>query len=252
MLKKAIVFSVFFSLLLMSTLAVSLAIATEGDCDAYFGSSIPDDKIDGTIGSEWDDAGVFTNVPIGPVGIATLRAKQDGTFLYISLKFVADSENPWVCFQLGPSFCMSNSADGALFGDDTYSANGYVDIHFTESAGVARDSIQDGKGAILVNGSKFVFIELKKPLNSSDADGKDIAWGNNTVGNILIFWDSDGQGSSGGNANHQYGTQSPRTMRINTQAVPEFTNLALISLMALILIPTILLKKSHRKRTDGK
>ncbi len=248
MLNKPIVFSIFFSLFLMSALAVSPVVAAEGDCDAYFGSSIPDDKIDGIIGSEWDDAGMFTNVPISPVGIATLRAKQDGAFLYISLKFVADSENPWVCFQLGPSFCMSNSADGALFGDDTYSANGYVDIHFTEGVGVARDTVQDGKGAIVVNASKFVFVELKKPLNSGDADGKDIAWGNNSVGNILIFWDSDGDGSSGGNANHQFGAQSLRTMRINTQAVPEFTNLALVSLMALIVIPIIMLRR-HRSRT---
>jgi hypothetical protein len=234
--------------MLFASTFLNLSSAAEEDCDAFYGSSIPDDKIDGTIGPEWDDAGTFTNVPISPFGIATLRAKQDGTFVYIALKFVADSENPWVCFQLGPSFCMSSAADGALFGDDALSANGYVDIYFTESAGVARDSIQDGKGAIIVNASKFVFVELKKPLNSGDAEGKDIGWGNDSNGNIQIFWDSDGGGSSGGIANHAAGTQSQRTMRINSQPVPEFTNLTLVLCMAVIVIPAIMLKKRQQKR----
>jgi hypothetical protein len=41
--------------------------------------------------------------------------------------------------------------------------NSYSDISYTQNAGVASDECQDGKGAISVNASKFVSLELKKP-----------------------------------------------------------------------------------------
>ncbi|MFB3887923.1 MAG: hypothetical protein ACE14S_00405 [Candidatus Bathyarchaeia archaeon] len=237
-------------LLLASLVSVSLVCAQE-DCQAFRGNSIPDSQIDGVIGSEWDDAGSFTNVAISPWGIAHLWLKQDGTNLYVGLRFVADSENPWVAFQLGPSFCMSTSADGAVFGDDNLSPNGYVDIHFTEGGIVpANDARQDGKGVINVNASKFVIVELKKPLNSGDAEGKDIGWAQGDIGTISIFWDSDGGGSSGGSASHMSANPSSKTVLISADPVPEFPSIILaLALMALVL-PTAVIARRLQKRTS--
>jgi hypothetical protein len=59
--------------------------------------------------------------------------------------FYADSKNPWVAFQFGSSFCMATSGDGALFGNDHLTPNGYSDIFFNENPGVTADNIQNGK-----------------------------------------------------------------------------------------------------------
>jgi hypothetical protein len=237
--------------LLLATFSLIGFVSAQQDCSAFYGNPIPDSQIDGVIGSEWDDAGSFTNVAISPWGIAHLWAKQDGTNLYIALRFVADSENPWVAFQMGPSFCMSTSADGAVFGDDTLSANGYVDIHFNEGGMIpAVDAQQDGKGAISVNASKFVIVELKKPLNSGDAEGKDVAWAQGNLGTLTIFWDSDGGGSSGGSASHMSGTAVVNNMLISAEPVPEFPSLILALSLMVLAVPAVILGKRWRKKAD--
>jgi len=248
--KQTILFFSLTIVLLAATWAsISLASAQQADCDAFYGTPIPDDQIDGVIGSEWNDAGTFANVSISPWGIARLWSKQDGTYLYVGLRFVADSENPWVAFQLGPSFCMSTAADGAVFGDDTLSPNGYVDIHFTEGAMIpATDAVQDGKGAISVNASKFVIVEMKKPLSSGDAEGKDIDWEQGQICTLSIFWDSNGGGSSGGNANHIGGGSTSRTMLINANPVPEFPSLVFVLSLMVFTVPAIVLRKRWGKR----
>ena len=249
--KTFLFFSTAIGLLVVTFALISLASAQQ-DCDAFYGNPIPDAQIDGTIGSEWNDAGTFANVSISPWGIARLWAKQDGTYVYIGLRFVADSENPWVAFQLGTTFCMSSSADGALFGDDNYSPNGYVDIHFTEGAGVAADAVQDGKGAISVNSSKFVIVEMKKPLNSEDADGKDINWTQGNTCTLSIDWDSDGGGSSGGSTNHIGGIRKAKTMLINPNPVPEFPSAVLLFSLLVLSIPPIVLRKRWRNRASSR
>jgi hypothetical protein len=249
--KQTFIFVLTLTGLLLVTFAMAGLAFAQQDCEAFRGSPIPDSQIDGIIGSEWDDAGSFTNVAISPWGVAHLWAKQDGTYLYIGLRFVADSENPWVAFQLGPSFCMSTAADGAVFGDDTLSANGYVDIHFTEGGMVpATDARQDGKGTISVNASKFVIVELKKPLSSGDAEGKDIDWAQGSICTLSIFWDSDGGGSSGGSASHMSGTAEVKNMLISADPVPEFPSLILILSLMVLAVPAVILGKRWRKRAN--
>ena len=77
------------------------------------------------------------------------------------------------------------------------------------------DSLQNGKGAIVVGSGNTVTIELKKPLNSGDTVGKDIAWVPGNVSSMVMVWDTDGGGSSGGMADHTGGTTpTPRTILI--------------------------------------
>jgi hypothetical protein len=161
---------------------------------------------------------------IDPTGLAHLWIKQDGTSLYMAIRFYADSQNPWVSIQFGQDFCMSPSADGALFGDDNYAANGYKDIYFLDGGRVGIDAIQDGVGAISVNASNAVIVELKKPLNSGDAAGKDFNWTQACSYPMVIMWDSDGGGSSGGSANHATGAHTVKTVVVSSEVnpVPEF------------------------------
>jgi hypothetical protein len=242
--KKRILVLIFVAIgCLMATCGSMKLVLAQSDFSAFYGNPIADSQIDGTIGSEWNDAGSYTNVSINPWGIAHIWTKQDGTCLYIGMSFVADSNNPWVAFELGTSSCMSMNADGAVFGDDNYSPNGYEDIHFTENAGVASDASQDGKGAMSVNSSNFVIMELKKPLNSGDMSGKDINWTQGDTYSLVILWDSDSGGSSGGTTGHLSGTPSVKTILINSNPIPEFPNSIIIAGVVTTAISIVILRK---------
>ena len=217
------------------------------DFNAFYGTPIPDSQIDGKIGDEWNDAGSCTNVPVAPSRNAEVWTKQDGTYLYVGLRFMADSSNPWVAFEFGPSTCMETNADGALFGDDNYSPNGYEDIYFTPPAGVTPDQIQDGKGAISVNASNFVTVELKKSLNSGDTAGKDINWTQGSTFMLRIAFDSEGGGSSGGSSNHANESQIARTILIDANTIPEFPASIVVIGTLSIAIPAILLAKRQKR-----
>ncbi len=249
--KKRILVLIFVAIgCLMVTCGSMKLVLAQPDFSAFYGNPIADSQIDGTIGSEWNDAGSYTDVSINPSGIADIWTKQDGTYLYIAMTFVADSNNPWVAFQLGASSCKSTNADGAVFGDDNYSPNGYEDIHFTETGGVAPDASQDGKGAMNVNSSNFVIIELKKSLNSGDLSGKDINWTQSNSYALLIMWDSNGGGSSGGTTSHISGTPSVQTILINSSPIPEFPNPIIFVGVVTAAISIVILRKSLVKRAN--
>lgn len=244
---SALIFLLFATLLTSNLVwikSVSAQTPQQG-IHVYSGTPIPDNLIDGTIGDEWNDAGSYTNLSINPYGLAHIWLKHDSTNLYIALRFYADSNNPWVAFQLGPSFCMSSSADGALFGDDNYSPNGYKDIFFKDGPVTASDTIQNGVGAISVNASNLVVVELKKPLNSGDIAGNDINW---TVGgtySIVIEWNSAGLGASGGASDHSaYFSPTVRPLFIDSNTIPEFPwGTALIGFTLISITATIAAKK---------
>jgi hypothetical protein len=249
---------ILFISLTLGLLIISFAslkpVAAQTDFIAYRGNAIADSQIDGVIGNEWNDAAYYKNINIDPWGIALFWIKQDGTNLYIGMKFYADSTNPWVAFQLGPSFCMSTSADGAIFGHDNYSANGYEDISFNEAPGISADDIQDGKGALSVNATYFVVLELKKPLNSGDIAGKDMNWSDSNTYSLVIIWDSDGGGSSGGAANHAVGSGTQNTVLINPNPnpVPEFpSSISIVSLFTLVAVSALIIKKRWRRNADA-
>jgi hypothetical protein len=184
------------------------------DLVAQKGTAIADTAIDGTIGTEWDDAQNYEGVSITPSGTATIWVKNDGTNLYVAVQFTADSDDPWVAFQLGATGCMDSGADGALFGHSDHADDGYVDIKFTGAGPIDVDATQDGVGAINVDSGNLVTVELKKPLDSGDSAGGDITW---TVGgtfNLVIAWDTDGGGSSRGAISHRSATPLGRTILI--------------------------------------
>ncbi len=191
-----------------SAFAISATVfMTSGaDLEAIKATTIADTAIDGTIGTEWNDAKHYTSIPIDPQGTAEIWVKNDGTNIYIAIKFTADSNNPWLALQMGTTGCMDSGADVAILGHDTLAANGYSDAYYDTSSSVKADTTQNGKGAITVGTGNVVSIELKKPLSSGDTGGKDIAW---TVGNtyfMVMAWDTNGGGSSGGAVSHRSGT----------------------------------------------
>ncbi|MFQ5621745.1 MAG: hypothetical protein ACE5FT_07995 [Candidatus Nanoarchaeia archaeon] len=190
------------------------------DFNAYKGSSISDILIDGTIGTEWDDAKQYDNVPITPSGTAKIWVKNDGTYLYIAIRFTADSNNPWIALQFDATGCMDAGADVAIFGDDNLVSDEYSDAHFSGISVVVADATQDGVGAIDIGIGNTVTIELKKLLNSGDSAGNDIAWSEGNTYSLVIAWDSNGGGSSGGNINHKAGVPTARTIYINPEVIP--------------------------------
>ena len=222
------------------------------DFNAFLGSQIVDENIDGLIGSEWNDASNYVDIAIEPYETAEVWTKNDETYLYLAMQFTADSINPWVAIQFDIPSHMSSGADGAIFGHDRLGANEYRDISFGGVGSITVDSTQNGIGVINVGNSNKVTIELKKPLASGDSAGADIDW---TIGSIytLIFrWDSNGGGSSGGDSSHQSGPARNRTIFINTDEITEFSGLALFVASIITSIIVVLLKKSLKNNIDRK
>jgi hypothetical protein len=230
-------------MLLVTTYVKVEPVYAQFDFNAYLGNSILDEEIDGIIGSEWDDAGNHPEISIDPQGIAEIWTKNDGSFLYIAMNFTADSSNPWVGFQFERTTHMSSGADGAIFGNDNIGANKYRDISFGGFGIISTDSIQNGIGAIQVGESNLVTVELKKPLNSGDSAGNDIEWGAGNTYTLIIRWDSNGQGSSGGNTNHLGGSLEDKTILINVDEIPEFSGLTLLVALVAFAVIVIVLKR---------
>jgi hypothetical protein len=246
--KRVFVFILIAVGLLIATCVPVRFVFAQANFHAFHGNAIADSEIDGVIGSEWNDAGSYTNVSINPWGIAHIWLKQDGTYLYLGLRFYADSNNPWVGFQFGSGFCMSTSADGALFGDDDYSANGYRDVSFGDGPSVIPDSTQDGKGAISINASNLVVVELKKPLSSGDVAGVDINWTQGNNYGLLIIWNSVGNGASGGSASHSTELPVQYTIFVDPSSIPEFPSTAFLVILLAVALPAFVLVKRRLKR----
>lgn len=239
---KKLLFSIVTLGLLIIACATIIPVFAQQDFDAFSGNPIDDSAIDGTIGSEWDDASSYTDVAISPQGTAEIWTKQDGTYLYMAVRFTADSNNPWVAFLFGGTTCMQSGADGALFGHDSYAANGYRDISFNGFADISVDASQDGTGAMTVD-SNLVTVELKKPLNSGDSDGKDVAWTQENTYALIIMWNSNLYGASGGSVTHSNGPLTDRTILINSNVIPEFSSLLFAALLVATAASAILLKR---------
>lgn len=233
-------------IILATSIITVYPVYAQSDFNAYLGNTVSDGEIDGIIGSEWDDAGIYPNTAIEPHGTAEIWTKNDGTYLYLAVEFIADSSNPWVGVQFERTSHMSPGADGAIFGHDRLGAKEYRDISFGGFGSISADSNQDGVGVILVSASNLVSIELKKPLSSGDSSGDDIDWNLDNSYTLIILWDSNGGGSSGGSSGHTSSFQRNRTIFINTNVIPEFPSSTLfLVLIALAILVTIL-----RKRTD--
>ena len=241
--KKLYLFLIVLLGFLITACATMPPVYAQHDFDAFLGNTIDDTAIDGAIGSEWDDAGNYTSVAISPQGTAEIWTKHDGTYLYMAVRFTADSDNPWVSFLFGGTACMAADTDGALFGHDGYAVNGYRDISFNGFTEISVDASQDGKGAITVSASNLVTVELKKPLNTGDSDGKDLAWTEDSTYALIIMWNSNFYGASGGSVTHSDGPLTDRTIFINPNAIPEFSGLMFAALLVATAISAILLKR---------
>ncbi len=234
------------SAILLATILVSLIVPiyAQFDFDSFMGSSISDVEIDGVIGSEWDDAGNYPSTSIEPTGTAEIWTKHDGTYLYIAIEFTADSSNPWVGIQFEKTTHMSSGADGAIFGHDGIGANEYRDILFGGFGSITSDTTQDGVGIINVGTSNLVTIELKKPLSSGDSAGSDIDWNVDESYTLIIVWDSNGRGSSGGSSGHTSSSQVNRTIFLNPTVIPEFSALAVFVASVTIALLVLILRRN--------
>jgi len=241
--KKLNLFLIVMLGFLITACATMTPVSAQHDFDAFSGNPISNNEIDGAIGSEWDDAGNYTGVGISPQGTAEIWTKHDGTYLYIAVRFTADSDNPWVSFLFGGTTCMGEDTDGALFGHDSYTANGYRDIFFNGFTEISVDTSQDGTGAMTIDSSNLVTVELKKPLSSGDSDGKDVVWTEGSTYALIIMWNSNLYGSSGGSVNHADGPLADRTIFINSNAIPEFPGLMFIILLVATAASAFLLKR---------
>jgi hypothetical protein len=164
----------------------------------------------------------------------------------MAVRFTADSSNPWLALLLGGTTCMQADTDGALFGHDEFAANGYRDISYGGVGVMTVDATQDGKGAIAVGSSNLVTVELKKPLSSGDSAGKDIARTEDNTYALIIMWNSNLFGSSGGSITHGGTQPTQRTVLINSNAIPEFPGL----IFAIILVATVISAIFLRRRMD--
>jgi hypothetical protein len=240
--------SLFISAVLVTTFVAVEPVCAQVDFDAFLGNPISDEEIDGVIGSEWDDAGNYAGVAIEPQGTAEVWTKNDGTYLYLAVQFTADSVNPWVAFQFDFSSHMSSGADGAIFGHDRLGSNQYRDISFGGIGSISDDATQDGAGAIDVGDSNLVTVELKKPLDSGDSAGDDIEWNAGNTYTLIIRWDSNGGGSSGGDSSHLDGPARNRSIFINTKEIPEFSVLTLLVALAAVAAIVMILRKKGKLR----
>ncbi len=249
---KKLTFPITLILLLIFPL-ISITIPfvnAQSDFTMFLGSSINDSNIDGVIGDEWDDVLSYNNIEISPHGNAQIWIKHDQTHLYVAVIFEADSNNPWIALQLGNPNCMTSNTDGAIFGHDLLSSDGYQDIYFGGFGIIRSDISQDGKGAMNISVSNTVTVEVKKPLNTQDADGKDIQWSENNFYDVIIMWDSDGGGSSGGTTSHTSNSPKPKTIYIELQETPapsptptqspSPTPIELSTILAIIIVVMIL------------
>jgi hypothetical protein len=230
------------SFLLISLCASLITVNGQAAFTAFAGATIEDSKIDGVIGNEWNDAGTYPEASIFGNKTAALWLKHDGSYLYVAYRIVGDSNNPWSAMQFSDLNCMANGADAVLLGHDEYSPNGYVDISFGGMGIIYVDAVQNGKGVINVEAANIT-VELKKPLNSGDTGGKDIAWSTNRTYIFRIMWDSDGNGSSGGNTSHQT-TGNPNVIALSVQAVPEIPSAVFFGFLIAILVCAFVFAKS--------
>jgi hypothetical protein len=241
--KKLYLFLLVLLGFLITACATTPPVSAQHDFDAFLGNSIDDNDIDGAIGSEWDDAGNYTNIAIDPQGTAEVWTKHDGTYLYMAVRFTADSDNPWVSFLFGGTTCMTADTDGALFGHDNYASNVYQDISFNGVTAISVDDSQDGTGAMTVDASNVVTVELKKPLNSGDSDGKDAAWTEDNTYSLIVMWNSNSYGARGGSVTHSEGSLTDRTIFINSNAIPELPGLMFTAILVATAISAFLLRK---------
>ncbi len=242
--KKQVSLLVAVVLALLITLCATIKpVSAQYDFNAFLGNSIADIEIDGAIGSEWEDAGNYTNVAINPQGTAEIWVKHDGTYLYMAIRFTADSNNPWLALQLGNPDCMTPNTDGAIFGHDGQNANGYRDIYFGGYGAIFADSSQDGTGAMTVSASNIVTVELKKALSSGDLAGKDVTWLEDNTYTLVIMWNSNGDGSSGGSVSHNTGSPTPRMVFINPNVIPEFPGLVFLAVFVAVAIVTLIIRR---------
>ena len=236
--------SVFLMAALLATACLTVEVVyAQFDFDAFLGNPILDEEIDGIIGSEWNDAGSHPDITIEPQATAEIWTKHDETYLYIAMQFTADSSNPWVAFQFDLASHMSSGADGALFGHDRLGPNEYRDIYFGGLGSISVDATQHGVGAMSVGDSNLITVELKKPLSSGDSAGDDIEWTVSNTYTLVIRWDSNGGGSSGGSSSHWSGPVGHRTIFINTNEIPEFSSLTLLIVLTATAILVTILKR---------
>jgi hypothetical protein len=207
--KRRISFLLIITIAVLGISAFYPTVLAEPDINATFGTSV---VLDGVIGAEWDDAGPWAVMGLGLN--ESIRAKHDGTFLYILLVVNDTSDNPYVDpvsahdwagveFDLnGDNIIHGNfsSADDWAFCD--YKISGGEDWWTKFFAGTNRDpdTITGGTNDVAAArgfNTTHTIWEFRKKLNSGDTFGYDIAldpsqtgvYGKDRIGIALAYQD---------------------------------------------------------------
>ena len=113
---------------------------------------------------------------------------------------------------------------------------------------ISVDISQDGTGAMTVDASNVTTIEFKKPLNSGDSDGKDIAWHESDTYTLILMWNSNLNGASGGNVTHTEGSIDDKNMFLASTTIPEFSGLLFAVLLVAMTISVFVLNRKIKSK----
>ncbi len=216
------------ALLLMAFWASHASVAVPVSITIPFSPTlIPDADLDGDPSTgTWGDA-LSVDVPLengqaGPVGVATMYVKHDGSSLYFRLDGAIDvpwasatADHFWLGIQISPTDTSHHGGgkwDGTFFGlwdgvdytpQPTYPPKAVDTNGFGRPP--AKDSSQNVVGTLTYSGTASPYVytaEWRRPLNSGDPDDLTYEADGTTTYNFFITTDSDENGSSGGTVSH--------------------------------------------------
>jgi hypothetical protein len=187
----------------------------------FAATAVADADLDGdpSTGS-WSGA-VSVELPLengaaAPYGMATLYAKQDGTYVYFRADGKVDvpwesaaGRHFWFGVLLSPASIAGHhmdGQDGVFFGDSRYTAAAPL---FPVDTNAAKppllDASQDTLGEMRSTGTAAPYsftAEWKRKLSTGDAADVAIVADGTTAFNLYASTDSNGGGSGGGTLNH--------------------------------------------------
>ncbi|MFQ5907297.1 MAG: PKD domain-containing protein [Thermoplasmata archaeon] len=183
-------------------------------------TSVSDADLDGDPATGvWDDALSVVipleNAAAPPYGTATLRAKHDGSNLYVRIDGFIDvawvsatDTHFWLGFVVSPTGTSHHGGgpwDGVFLGHPRYAQQPTATDTNGFSRPPSKDASQDCVGFMGTTGTEAPYAytaEWRRPLSNGDSQDLSYQADGMTTYNFVVTTDSDGRGSSGGTISH--------------------------------------------------